>query len=1473
MKKAVKWFVLFILAMLLFGFSQAFAEKSGSCGNNASWTLNEETGLLTITGSGEIKSGWGSYIGDIVNVEIQEGITSISSYTFSGCASLRSIIIPSGVTSIGEAAFYGCTALQSMSLPASVTTISCGAFYNCTNCTFYLPDDIAYIHEGNSYSSDMYAYGSFYNCQGKIFCSFGSKTAEQLGKAGYWFFTADNPDVRIKQSKYGEIYASGKNKNAVSVIVPEGVTILDYDAFSGYTAMTSISLPSTLKTVYSRAFDNCSSLKSLTIPSELSGGIGASTGLTSLQYVSAPKGVFAYFDNGKWGSCGDTVYFHIDNDGALTITGSGEMWDVEQTSAPFKSFELSNKTVNVSSVTIAQGITSIGEYAFYNCNGLKEVTIPNSVTRIGKDAFTSCYNLVSISIPDSVIEIGYPFLNKTATIIIPTCNSYAHKWAKDNTNNNIQVEAHQNIVADDAKDATCTEDGLTAGKHCSVCNEVIIQQSTISGGHNYVTDQSIAPTCTETGLTEGKHCSVCGEVFAAQEVIPANGHTEVIDEEITATCTESGLTEGKHCSACNEILVAQEAIPAKGHIEVIDEEISATCTESGLTEGKHCSVCNEILVAQEEIPAKGHTEVIDEAVSATCTESGLTEGKHCSVCNEILVAQELVPTGHKLIKHDKVNATCSEDGVEAYWSCSACNRLFSNEDATEEIDEPLALNSTGHIWIIKSTNTDTGLPEEMQCSICGIEQKIQGDTSSPVPSKSRIDYSFTIEGGGTSKSGYFYDNEYQDFSIPYNCDLSFEVTNTSTQIDGLWSEQKPLIEVGYIVSEELGTFSFSENVRVLHKGNTHTYQMTLLAGNYKLVMGNKYYGTYKVAITGTYLPTVTPLIININTGETYQLTVELCDDLTQEWTSSDEGIAVVKDGLVTGKSGGTAQITCKFNDGTIVPVTVNVAQAVLNSENEMLLVGQQTQLSLDCVSGNPVWWSSDDGIATVDAYGRVTAVHPGKTWIAASFDGNSYFCKVNVFQVFSEGEISDFLWKQFDEVSFQIDPRPRYYSYIVGSNIYTNDYILFEVDEKTNRITSLSLLTDAISGIGKFTLFGTYPGMRYNDAISRLGNYGWSAYKTSGEYVYLSKSSTNNPRLYISVINNALDMIIYIGNNPPQNNDMLSDYDGWIIENGTWKYYKHGEAFINSWLFENNTWYYFDDSGSMVTGWQYISGAWRYFNPSGTMVTGWLQITGNWYYFDTSGGMTTGWQNVDGIWYYFNSSGMMVTGWQELGGTWYFFNTSGVMATGWQEIAGIWYYFDTSGAMATGWIEDGGIWYFLNDDGSWDASATQDNSSQSSTAVGWQEVSGEWFYYENSQAVTGWKSIDGTWYFFDASGAMATGWVSDGGTWYYFKSSGAMVTGWISDGGKWYYFDASGAMTTGWKSISGTWYYFKSSGAMATGWFEDKEAENRMPANQRKALWYWFDNNGQMATGWKEINGQWEMFDNNGVWLYTWDGN
>ena len=134
--------------------------------------------------------------------------------------------------------------------------------------------------------------------------------------------------------------------------------------------------------------------------------------------------------------------------------------------------------------------------------------------------------------------------------------------------------------------------------------------------HTEAVDKAVEPTCTETGLTEGKHCSVCSEVLVEQKVVPAKGHTEVVDKAVEPTCTETGLTEGKHCSVCSAVLVEQEVVPAKGHTEVVDKAVEPTCTETGLTEGKHCSVCSAVLVEQKVVPALGFT-VSGSVVGAT----------------------------------------------------------------------------------------------------------------------------------------------------------------------------------------------------------------------------------------------------------------------------------------------------------------------------------------------------------------------------------------------------------------------------------------------------------------------------------------------------------------------------------------------------------------------------------------------------------------------------------------------------------------------------------------------------------------------------------------------------------------------------------------------------------------------------------------------------------------------------------------
>ena len=103
----------------------------------------------------------------------------------------------------------------------------------------------------------------------------------------------------------------------------------------------------------------------------------------------------------------DNLTWTLDDAGMLTITGTGAMTNWDWDDPPWYGLRESIKAV-----VIDDGVTSIGDYAFYNCIALKHVTLPDGVTSIGARAFADCSALKSVTIPDGVTSIGdYAFYN------------------------------------------------------------------------------------------------------------------------------------------------------------------------------------------------------------------------------------------------------------------------------------------------------------------------------------------------------------------------------------------------------------------------------------------------------------------------------------------------------------------------------------------------------------------------------------------------------------------------------------------------------------------------------------------------------------------------------------------------------------------------------------------------------------------------------------------------------------------------------------------------------------------------------------------------------------------------------------------------------------------------------------------------------------------------------------------------------
>ncbi len=203
-----------------------------------------------------ISSNYKLYIENelISNLIIPNGVTSIGEWAFSNCMSLTSVTIPNSVTKIKDGAFAYCSSLTSVTIPNSVKNIGRSTFFGCSVLTsIAIPNSVTSIGDG--------AFGS---CSGLTSIDVAADNINYCSVEGVLFNKDQTSLIKYPGGKQG------------AYIIPNSVTSIRSDAFSGCSVLTSIDIPNSVTSIEYGAFYGCSVLTSVTIEADTPPTLGSS---------------------------------------------------------------------------------------------------------------------------------------------------------------------------------------------------------------------------------------------------------------------------------------------------------------------------------------------------------------------------------------------------------------------------------------------------------------------------------------------------------------------------------------------------------------------------------------------------------------------------------------------------------------------------------------------------------------------------------------------------------------------------------------------------------------------------------------------------------------------------------------------------------------------------------------------------------------------------------------------------------------------------------------------------------------------------------------------------------------------------------------------------------------------------------------------------------------------------------------------
>ena len=664
---------------------------------------------------GTISIGCGAfaYNSSLKELKLSDSVRTLRSGAFRDC-NIVNISMNEGLTTIESDAFYGLSYLEEIFIPSSVDTIHYGVFSYCTKLKKIVVDQ-----RNDYFVSDVF--GCLYSIDDKTLIAYPAGSLETS------YCVADGTRTIWHDAFSGNSYIE-------NVDLPQSLTTIGSRAFSNCSNLKCVNLPGGLKDIWTGAFAYCFNLENITVPAS-----------TSVMNGSSSFGPFYGVDN--------VFYKGSDNNapwGAKALNGYSENGLI-YSDRSLKVLEgCSGSAEGV--VSLPKSCTSIEKGAFFGCKKIKSIIIPDETTLLGDSLFgesNRCYELKYLMFGKGVKSItsfseysGSTMKTEKILIDNPDCeinaniyyatiygheNSTAQTYAEKRNLNFVNIDAEHHIhdyflmgykgatetedgyeyyecycgksnytttlhyygeefitnpscTVDGVKSKTCLNCGVAdivetipaVGRHkyqlistvmgdcttvpihtyeCSVCHDTYTKEGKIEEGHNYE-KIIVLPTCDEGGYTK-EVCTDCGETILTDFTSP-KGHEFFVNRSVNY-CLDHSIFEYA-CKNCDYI---EKVVADTENLVTQTVTVEPTCTNSGVIT-EICTLCRAT-VSTEILPALSHdySKEWTTDVVATCLEAG-SESQHCSRCDAKRAVREIGLTDHKDENSDKRCDVCGE---------------------------------------------------------------------------------------------------------------------------------------------------------------------------------------------------------------------------------------------------------------------------------------------------------------------------------------------------------------------------------------------------------------------------------------------------------------------------------------------------------------------------------------------------------------------------------------------------------------------------------------------------------------------------------------------------------------------------------------------------------------------------------------------------------------------------------------------